>query len=41
MILYPLWKPFFMELDDADQEIALATEQAVNLLAGLAVIFPC
>lgn len=41
MILYPFWKPVFIELDDADQEIALAIEQVVNLPAGLVGFVDC
>lgn len=34
VILHSLLEPVFIELDDADQEIALAGKQAVDLLAG-------
>ncbi len=33
MILYPLRKSVFVELDDIDQEIALVRKQAIDMLA--------
>ena len=37
----PTLETIFIELDDADQEIALASEQSVHLLAGFVRLVDC